>query len=62
LVISSAIGLCVSVLQAATQVQEASTLYLVKFIAVALVVLLLGGVAGRALCDFFIQGVALFGR
>lgn len=55
LVVSAIVGLCVSVVQAATQVQDQSLTYTIKLITLGVVLYLWGGFFSIQLVTFFQQ-------
>jgi flagellar biosynthetic protein FliQ len=50
--VSMAVGLCISVIQAATQINEATLTFVPKLIVVAVVLMILGPMMSSQLTDF----------
>lgn len=50
--VSMAVGLCISILQAATQINEATLTFVPKLIVVSLILMLLGPAMSSQLTDF----------
>lgn len=65
LVVSSIVGVMVSIIQAATQIQEQTITYFCKLLGVGATLALLGGYFGTQLIEFMQQTIislAYFGR
>ncbi len=60
--VSAALGLVISVLQAVTQIQEQTLVYLAKLVVIIVVVYLGGEWAGLELIRYLKEGIEIMGR